>query len=185
MLKRLAIAAAILGTLPVAAWAHGPSRQKVTESIEINAPAAKVWAVVGNFQDMSWVPVVAKTEGKGDNKPTSSAATSDGATRTLTLKDGGVIEEMLDGYDAKEMTYSYEITKVDVKVLPVNDYSSHITVTANGDDKSTLEWRGAFYRGYMNNDPPPNLSDEAAKKAVEDLYKSSLAAVKAKIEGGK
>jgi hypothetical protein len=37
----------------------------------------------------------------------------------------------------------------------------------------------------MNNDPPPELSDEAAKKAVEGLYKSSLAAVKAKIEGGK
>jgi hypothetical protein len=58
-------------------------------------------------------------------------------------------------------------------------------VTADGDNKSTLEWHGAFYRGYMNNDPPPNLNDEAAKKAVEGLYKSSLAAVKAKIEGGK
>jgi hypothetical protein len=185
MLKRLAIAAAILGTLPVAALAHGPSRQKVTESVEINAPADKVWAVVGNFQDMSWVPVVAKTEGKGDNKPNSNPSASDGASRTLTLKDGGVIEEMLDDYDAKEKTYSYEITKVDVKVLPVNDYSSRITVTADGDSKSTLEWHGAFYRGYMNNDPPPELSDEAAKKAVEGLYKSSLAAVKAKIEGGK
>ena len=37
----------------------------------------------------------------------------------------------------------------------------------------------------MNNDPPPELNDEAAKKAVGDLYKSTLAAVKAKIEGGK
>jgi hypothetical protein len=83
------------------------------------------------------------------------------------------------------MTYAYEITKVDVKVLPVNDYSSHITVTADGDNKSTLEWKGAFYRGYMNNDPPANLNDEAAKKAVSDLYKRTLAAVKAKIEGGK
>lgn len=185
MLKRFAIAAAILGSLPAVALAHGPSRQKVSESVEINAPAAKVWAVVGNFQDMSWVPAVAKTEGKGDNKPATSAASNDGATRTLTLKNGGVIQEMLDDYDAKEMTYSYEITKVDVKVLPVNDYSSHITVTADGDNKSTLEWHGAFYRGFMNNDPPPELSDEASKKAVEDLYKSTLAAVKAKIEGGK
>lgn len=184
MLKRLAIAAAILGSLPIVAWAHGPSRQKVTESVEINAPADKVWAVVGNFQDMSWAPSVAKTEGTGDNKP-STGSGNDGATRKLTLKSGGVIEEMLDAYDAKEMTYSYEITKVDVKVLPVNDYSSHITVTANGADKSTLEWKGAFYRGFMNNDPPPELSDEAAKKAVTDLYKSTLEAVKAKIEGGK
>lgn len=184
MLKRLAIAAAILGSLPIVAWAHGPSRQKVTESIEINAPANKVWAVVGNFQDMNWAPSVAKTEGTGGNKP-ATGSNNDGATRKLTLKNGGVIEEMLDAYDAEGMTYSYEITKVDVKVLPVNDYSSHITVTADGADKSTLEWKGAFYRGYMNNDPPPELNDEASKKAVTDLYKSTLEAVKAKIEGGK
>ena len=175
MLKRLAIAVAILGSLPVVAWAHGPSRQKVTETIEINAPADKVWAVVGNFQDASWIPVVAKTEGAGDNKPASGTG-NDGATRKLTLKGGGIVEEMLDAYDAKEMTYSYEITKVDVKVLPVNDYSSHLTVTANGADKSTLEWKGAFYRGFMNNDPPPELNDEASKKAVTDLYKSTLEA---------
>jgi len=184
MLKRLAIAAAILGSLSAAAWAHGPSRQKVTETIEINAPADKVWAVVGNFQDMSWVPAVAKTEGTGGNTPATGSG-NDGATRTLTLKNGGVIQEMLDAYDAKEMSYSYEITKVDVKVLPVNDYSSHLTVTADGPEKSTLEWKGAFYRGYMNNDPPPELNDEASKKAVSDLYKSTLAAVKAQIEGGK
>ncbi|MBA2124639.1 hypothetical protein DLM45_00135 [Hyphomicrobium methylovorum] len=177
MLRHLAIAtAALLSLLPVAASAHGPSRQKVSESIEINAPADKVWAVVGNFQDMSWVPAVAKTEGKGGNDVN--------ATRTLTLKSGGVIEETLNKYDAANHTYGYEITKVDVKVLPVNDYSSKITVTANG-DKSTLEWHGAFYRGFMNNDPPPELSDEASKKAVTDLYKSTLEAVKAKIEGGK
>ncbi|ADJ23419.1 Polyketide cyclase/dehydrase [Hyphomicrobium denitrificans ATCC 51888] len=184
MLKRLAIAAAILSSLPIVAWAHGPSRQKVTESIEINAPAEKVWALVGNFQDASWIPAVAKTEGTGDNTPASGTG-NDGAKRTLTLQGGGVVEEALDAYDAKEMTFSYEITKVDVKVLPVNDYSSHVTVTANGADKSTLEWKGAFYRGFMNNDPPPELNDEASKKAVTDLYKSTLEAVKAKLEGGK
>lgn len=69
MLKRLLIAATIFGLVPLAltgaAWAHGPSRQKVVESVEINAPADKVWAVIGNFQDASWIPAVAKTEGKG------------------------------------------------------------------------------------------------------------------------
>jgi hypothetical protein len=32
--------------LPQAGWAHGPSRQKITETIEIDAPLAKVWAAV-------------------------------------------------------------------------------------------------------------------------------------------
>jgi hypothetical protein len=179
MLKRLVIAATIVGLVPLSlagtAWAHGPSRQKVTETIEINAPVDKVWKVVGNFQDMSWLGIVAKTEGKGGNDIN--------ATRTLTLKNGGTVDEMLDKYSAEDHMYAYEITKVDVKVLPINDYSSHITVEADG-DKSTVTWWGGFYRGYMLNDPPPELTDEVAQKAITDLYKNGLADLKKKVEGG-
>jgi carbon monoxide dehydrogenase subunit G len=179
MSKRLVIAAVVAALAPFAtglpAWAHGPSRQKVTETIEINAPVDKVWKVVGNFQDVSWLPIVAKTEGKGGNDAD--------ATRTLTLKNGGTVEEQLDRYDAEEHMYSYEITKVDVKVLPVNDYSSRITVEADG-DKTKVTWWGGFYRGYMLNDPPPELSDEVALKAVTDLYKTGLEGLKKKVEGG-
>jgi hypothetical protein len=157
------------------ALAHGPSRQKVTETIEIAAPAEKVWVIVGNFQDLSWLPPVAKTEGQGDNTP-------DKATRHLTLKNGGEIDELLTKYDAKDFSLAYRIEKVDVKILPVNNYSSTLTVKPQG-DKSVVEWKGAFYRGFPNNDPPPELSDEAALKAVTDLYKAGLASLKAKVEG--
>jgi polyketide cyclase/dehydrase/lipid transport protein len=114
MVRALAVGLAVLAVLPVAANAHGPSRQKVTETVEINAPPDKVWKVIGNFQDMSWHPAVAKVEGQGGNDAN--------ATRTLTLKSGGTIAEKLDGYDAAKMTYKYEITNVDAKVLPVNNY---------------------------------------------------------------
>ena len=175
MLKRLALATAMLTLVPALSFAHGPSRQKVTETIEINAPVEKVWAVMGNFQDMSWHPAVAKLEGKGGNDVN--------ATRKLTLTSGGVIEEQLDDYDAKAHVYHYEITKVDPKVLPVNDYSSRLTVEGEG-NKSTVTWWGAFYRGYMNNDPPPELNDEASKNAVSGVYKAGLEALKKKVEGG-
>ncbi len=147
----------------------------MTETVEINASPDKVWKVIGNFQDMSWHPAIAKTEGKGGNEPQ--------ATRTLTLKSGGTINEMLDKYDAAKMSYKYEMQHPDVKVIPVNDYSSTLSVKGEG-DKSTVEWRGAFYRGFMNNDPPPELSDEAAKKAVTGIYRSGLDALKAKLEAG-
>jgi hypothetical protein len=159
-----------------ATLAHGPTRQKVTETIGINAPADKVWAVVGNFYDLGWLPAVAKTEGSGDLIP-------DKSTRHVTLKNGGEIDESLDKYDAKKFTVAYRIEKVDVKVLPVTNYSSTLIVTPAG-SKSTVEWRGAFYRGYPLNDPPPELSDAAAVKAVTELYKSGLAALKAKLEAG-
>lgn len=175
MFTRLALSIALVAMLPAVASAHGPSRQKVTQSIEINAPADKVWAVVGNFQDMSWHPAFKKTEGTGGNEPN--------ATRKLTLDGGATIDEKLIKYNAEGKSLSYEITAVDVKVVPISNYSSTISVTGEG-DKSTVEWKGAFYRGYVNNDPPPELNDEAAIKAVTGVYESGLAALKKKLEGG-
>ncbi len=177
--KVLAGCAAMLAFLvPLASEAHGPSRQKVVESVEINVPASKVWARIGNFQDLSWLPVVAKTQGEDGNTP-------DKAKRHITLKNGGTVDEELYKYSAEQMMYAYRIDKVDVKVLPVNDYSSQIYVTSEGDNKTKVEWHGAFYRGYMNNDPPPELSDEASAKAVSGLYRTGLDALKAELESAK
>ena len=175
-MKQLLLAAAALAFIVPAADAHGPTRKKTTETVEISAPPEKVWAVIGNFQDMSWHPAIEKTEGKGGNGPE--------ATRTLTLKGGGTIQEELAKFEPEQKSYSYRITTVDVKVLPVTNYSSTITVTPAEGGKSTVEWRGAFYRGYPNNDPPPELSDEAAVKAVSGVYRAGLDALKTKVESG-
>jgi hypothetical protein len=170
-------AVAIVGTAALTSvWAHGPTRQKVRESIEINAPQAKVWAAIGNFQDMSWLAGVAKTEGQKGNEI--------GATRRLTLASGGTVDEELYKYEPEMLSYSYRITAVDVKVLPVTNYSSTLTVSPAPDGKAKLEWAGAFYRGHPNNDPPPELNDEAAVKAVSGLYRAGLEALKKKIESG-
>jgi len=167
----------IVTTALTQAWAHGPTRRKVQEHVEINAPPAKVWAVVGNFQDMSWLGPVEKTEGDKGNEI--------GATRRLTLKNGATVDEELYKFDAEKMSYSYRITAVDVKVLPVTNYSSTIAVSPGPDGKgSVVEWAGAFYRGFPNNDPPPELNDEAAIAAVTGLYHDGLEGLKAKIEGG-
>lgn len=175
MIGRAGVVVAALAVLG-AAWAHGPTRQKVRESIEIDAPQAKVWAVIGNFQDMSWLAGVSKTEGEKGNEI--------GATRRLTLAPGVTIEEELSKYEPEMMSYSYRITAVDVKVLPVTNYSSTLEVSPAPGGKAKLEWSGAFYRGYPNNDPPPELNDEAAIKAVSGLYRAGLEALKKKIESG-
>ena len=166
-----AVAAALLAG---GAEAHGPTRQKAQQTVEINAAPDQVWKVVGNFQDASGIPVVEKTDGTGNEK---------GATRTLTLKGGATVEEELTKADPQNFTLGYRITKVDVKVLPVTNYSSTIMVKGEG-DKSTVTWSGAFYRGYPNNDPPAELSDEAALKAVNGLYRAGLDSLKEKVEKG-
>lgn len=170
-----ALAAALLFT-PLVADAHGPSRQKVMETIEISAPPEAVWARIGEFDDMSWLPPIAATEAPEGNEI--------GAIRVLHVgaPDGPTVTEELAKYDAAKRSYSYRITEVDVKVLPVTNYSSTITVKDGADGGSLVEWRGAFYRGFPNNDPPPELNDEASAKAVVDLYKAGLAALKAELE---
>lgn len=161
------------------AGAHGPARLKLEHSIDIQAPADKVWARIGNFQDMSWHPAIASSQGTGGNTPQQ-------AIRLLTLKGDGkaTIEEALNKYSAENMSYMYKITKVDVAVLPVTNYAATITVTSTGPSSCKVEWRGGFYRGFPNNDPPPNLNDDAAIKAVTGIYQSGLAALKAEMEKG-
>ena len=168
----IAIASA---AMPSAVFAHGPSRQKVTESVEINAPAAKVWALIGNFQNLDWCEGVTKTTGTGGNEPNN-------ATRVVTLTGGATYTQDLTRYEPATMTYAYFTDKIDIKVLPVNDYSGVISVQAEPGDKSKVTWEAAFYRGYMNNDPPPNLSDAASLKAVTKLVRTRLDGLKTKME---
>lgn len=165
-----AIALAWVGT----ADAHGPTRQKLTETIEINASPDAVWNIIKDFGNAAWIPVVASTTGHGGNEV--------GATRELTLKKGGVIKEELKSYDAAAKKYAYRISeKPEVAVLPVDNYSSSISVEAAGAG-SKVEWNGAFYRHFQNNNPPPDQNEEAAIKAVTGLYKESLANLKALAE---
>jgi len=157
--------------------AHGPTRQKLTLTTEVPAAPADVWAVIGNFQDMSWHPAVFSSTGEGGNAVD--------ATRVLTLgEEGGpTISEVLYKYSDEKMSYSYRITDVKVEVLPVTNYSSHLTVKPGKDGGSLIEWRGAFYRGYPNNDPPENLNDEAAVAAVTAVYKAGLDALHERFSG--
>ena len=154
----------------------GPSRQNVTKTVVINAPPEKVWAVVKNFHDMSWHPAVEKTEGDGGNTV--------GAKRVLVLKGGGKVYEQLSDYSAEGMSYSYRITEVDVKVLPVTKYSSSVSVRASDAGTTVLEWKGGFFRGFPNNNPPPELNDQAAVETMSGVYLAGLEAVKKKIESG-
>jgi len=167
----LAVAAA-----PMVAEAHEPTRQKIVITREVAMSPEKVWERVGNFQDMSWHPAVHSTKGKSGNEID--------ATRVLTLgaEDGPTISEILYKYKPEKRSYSYRITNVDVEVLPVTNYSSHLTVKEGKDGGSLIEWKGAFYRGYPNNDPPEELNDEAAVKAVTGVYEAGLDALVAELE---
>lgn len=181
-LKTMGLAGGLAGLMAFGAVqvadAHGPTRKKVEETVDIKALPDKVWKMMGNFQDMSWLPPVKSTKGTDGNTP-------DKAKRTLDLGNGATVQEALTKYDAGDHSYGYRIEKVDPKVLPVNDYSSTIKVEpAEGGKGSTVKWKGAFYRSYMNNDPPPDQTDDAAVAAVKKVYRAGLDNLKKKVESG-
>jgi hypothetical protein len=177
-LNRSFAVALVAALVPVLAIAHGPSRKKEVTTIEINAPVDKVWEVVGNYRDMSWHPAIAKTE--ADAGELKKEVTK----RKLTFKSGAIFTDTLTRYEPETHTLAFLTNDEDLKTLPVEGYSSALSVADNA-GKAKVEWKGAFYRGYMNNDPPPELSDEAAVKAIAAFQKEGLEALKAKLEGSK
>lgn len=178
---RLALPAAFLVPLATAAvmattaLAHGPTPQKVDQSVTIAAKPDAVWAVAGDFAGIgAWHPDVAKATGTGGN--------ASGGRRTLTLKNGGTLEEGLDEWDAAKRTYSYRLGDADLKALPISSYSATLTVTPDGEG-SKVEWVGRFYRGDTGNEPPEELSDAAGKAAMNSYFGSGLKGLKARVEG--
>ncbi|MDD1640854.1 MAG: SRPBCC family protein [Methylococcaceae bacterium] len=178
MKKITLIVSVLLFFFTAVASAHGPVRQKAEETITINAPADKVWAIIKNYGDMSWHPDIFNTTSEGGN--------TKGAKRVLTLKDGGTINEELKKYDEAKMSYAYKITEMStaktithagveekVPVLPVDNYSATIEVEAKG-DTSVVNWTAGYYRAYTNNNPPAEMNEEAANAAVNAVLKTGL-----------
>jgi hypothetical protein len=169
----LRLAAAPLVGVVAPAGAHGPTRQKVVEKISIDAPAEAVRARIKTFDALKdWHPAVEASPADKGN--------AEGSVRQIRLKGGATLVETLEKYEEAKLRYSYRAK--DGGALPVTNYTATISVSADG-AKSVVEWRGAFYRGYPNNDPPPDQNDEAAVKAVTGVYVSGLTHLKQLAEG--
>jgi len=172
MMKKFLSLAMVSGLLVAGvAESHGPTREKHSESIEINAAPEAVWALVGDYaHPEKWMPAIESTTEQGGNEK--------GAIRELKLKSGGVIKEELKNLDAEKKVIQYKIVDPsDAAVAPVNNYSAKITVEASGAG-SKVEWDAAFYRWFLNNNPPDGQNEAAAKAFVEKVVKESLANLK-------
>ncbi|WP_394211011.1 SRPBCC family protein [Enterovibrio calviensis] len=175
LIKRPLFILTVLSILGVStAYAHGPSRLKVSESVTINAPAEKVWKTLGAFNSLAWLPPVTKVV--MEKEP----ANEKGAVRVVYVGEQSV-EETLKKFDDKGMMLKYKISKDNTALLPVTNYQSTLTVKADGDN-SMVTWKAGFYRGDPNNDPPENLNDATAISAITGLYKAGLGNLKKVME---
>lgn len=165
-MKRIITGLALAG-LSLGLAHAAPAPQSVEESVNIAAPPARVWAIVQNFNDMSWVPPIKATTATRGNEP--------GSTRTLDLGGPQLVEE-LASYDAAGRSYGYRITDLPANktVLPVSDYRSTIRVAEAPGGGSTVTWRGDFLRADTADQPAAGMGDRDAVTAVRGVYRAGL-----------
>jgi mxaD protein len=172
MLRFALIGAACLAALPVSA--HGPTPQKVVETVEIAAPITKVWESVKDFGSVGqWNPALKSAESTGGNQP--------GQKRTLTFANGEKLVEELDAYDPAGYEYRYRMSQPNLKTLPVSSYSAVFKLIPSGEG-TKVEWKSRLYRGDTGNEPPEYLTDEAAVKAMTAFFHTGLQNLKALLE---
>jgi mxaD protein len=149
-------------------------RLHITQTIAIDASAAKVWKTAKDFDSLNtWHPAVAKDAiVEGTNNTV-------GAVRLLTLQDGGTIKEKLLSYDPAGHKFKYAIVE---GVIPVSNYTSTFVVTSAGKGKSTVTWSGRFQRKNLADNPADNENDKTATDAITGVYRSGLDNLKKVVE---
>ena len=81
------------------------------------------------------------------------------------------------------MMISWRVIDTDNKTLPVNSYAAKIFVKEGENGKTIVNYKAGFYRGFMGNDPPPELNDENSKRLVKLFVSENLKGLKKLIEG--
>jgi mxaD protein len=158
---------------PVAA--HGPTPQKVEETISISAPPDAVWGAIKDFESIAkWNPLVASSAGRGGNDA--------GAERDVVLKSGGQLTDGLDEYLGDDMSYSYRLATPNVEAFPVSFYSATLSVRPGENGGSTVSWDARFYRADTGNFPSETQNDQAAIAAMTNFLQEGLKNLKSTLE---
>lgn len=135
----------------------------VSLKTELDASAADVWKIVGDFGAIDFLTLVLEVSVEGEGI---------GAVRTITLPEEGKVVERLDALDAEAMTITYSILE---STLPIDNYVATMTVTESGESKATFIWFSTF--------TAKGVPDEEAKKLIEDLYTGGFEDLKKALAG--
>lgn len=157
-----------VAVLALAGTAAKAAPLTVSQTVDIKAPPAAVWKIIGNFDALAkWHPAIASSPADHGNDI--------GSIRTLTLKSEGNphFTEKLTKYSAADFTYSYDITPTQ-KVIPVVGYHATIAV-AKTDTGSTVTWNADFFAGSATN-------DKGAIDVITGIFRAGLDNLKTKAE---
>jgi NADPH2:quinone reductase len=136
--------------------------QKVVRSTVIDAPIARVWAVLRDFNSHDrWHAVV-------DQSRIERGERSDrvGCVRSFTLKDGNRIREQLVTLDDREYRSTYRIVEATV---PLQRYVATVTLKPVTDGNRTFwHWESTFAT-------PPGMERELRDMVAQGVYEAGFA----------
>ena len=130
----------------------------------IPAPADRLWALIADFGDTSWMP-----GGGGD---VTLEGEGPGMARIIRAGDQQIREELVS-VDPATRTLVYTIPEG--VPFPVDGYRSTVVVT--GDDSgSELEWRCEF--------EPAGVSEDEAVQMIQGMYGTMIGWVRDRVVDG-
>ena len=138
----------------------------VKKSITIISSQARVWKIIGNIVDMSWVTGVKKTSFLSEKKR------GIGAIRKITLDDKSVIEEHIVLWESGSR-FSYIATKG----LPLHAYVATISLKQKGPDITQITWQS-----YLNSTDMSKVEFSKFLIQMGSFYEISLGNLKDMLE---
>ena len=126
---------------------------KVSETVA--APVDDVWRTASNFGGIEPNDMIAGCTVEGEGV---------GAVRTVTLVAGGEIIERLEALDNAARSYTYAI--INDSPIPVKNYVSTVTVSAEGENAARIDWSGEFDAN--------GVEDEKVIALIEGVYRSGI-----------
>ena len=145
--------------------------QRVVRSTVIDAPIARVWAVLRHFNSHDrWHSAIDKSHIEGRDKGDQL-----GCVRSFTLKDGNTIREQLLTLDDREFKSTYCI--VDASV-PLQRYVATVTLKPVTDGNRTFwHWESSFAT-------PPGRERELRDLVAKGVYETGFDNLRQHLAGG-
>jgi len=122
----------------------------ITITKEIGAPAARVWSMLADFGNVSWIPVAGEVVVEGSGP---------GMRRRIPGGAGTPIVERLVSIAPDERTLRYSIDENNP--LPVHRYEATARVSPAEDGRATICWDVSF---------EPAGDEAHAKQAIVAIY---------------
>ncbi len=140
---------------------HENAKVHVTHDFAV--PADNLWKILGDFSNLSWVPLVDHHEFKGEGP---------GMERHMFLDETFAIVERLESLDEATRTVQYSIPVNNP--LPIADYFATMTVHESGPDACQLEWSCTW-------SAPVGMTEEEALDNINAFYASIIPGIEAAV----